>query len=135
MIRYIVVSLISGVIFGFLDGLINANPIAQELFLVFKPISKSTVNIQVGIVIDLIYGFVMAGLFLILYQSIPGKSGWIKGISYGLIIWFFRVLMYVVTTWMILNVPTQTLFYILFTGLGEMLLIGLIYGISLNPKQ
>ncbi len=135
MIRYIVVSVISGIIFGVLDGLINANPLAQELFLVFKPISKQTVNIQAGIVIDLIYGFVMAGLFLILYQSIPGKSGWTKGLSYGLIIWFFRVLMYVVTTWIILIVPIQTLLYMLFTGLVEMLVIGLIYGISLNPKQ
>ena len=135
MIRYIVVSVLSGIIFGILDGLINANPLAQELFLIFKPISKPTVNIQAGIVIDLIYGFVMAGLFLILYPSIPGKSGWIKGLNYGLIIWFFRVLMYVVTMWMILIVPIQTLLYMLVTGLGEVLLIGLIFGISLKPKQ
>lgn len=135
MTRYIIVSVISGMIFGFLDGLINANPLAQELFSIFKSISKPTVNIQAGIVIDLIYGFVMAGLFLVLYQSIPGRSGWVKGLSYGLMIWFFRVLMYVVTIWMIFIVPAQTLLYILFTGLAEMLVMGLIYGISLKPKQ
>ena len=135
MIRYIVVSVISGVLFGILDGLINANPLAQELFSVFNSISKPTINVLAGIIIDLLYGFVMAGLFLILYKGIPGKRGWIKGLNYGLIIWFFRVLMYVVTIWMCFIIPVQTLLYILITGFGEMLVLGLIYGISLNPKH
>ncbi|MCP4153671.1 MAG: hypothetical protein GY757_38435 [bacterium] len=134
MIRYIIVSIVSGFTFGFLDGLINGNPFAQELFLVFKPISKSTINIPAGIVIDLIYGFAMAGLFLVLFKSLPGKSALIKGLFYGLIIWFFRVVMYVVTVWMIFIVPSNALLYILFTGLGEMLIIGAIYGASLKPR-
>ncbi len=134
MIRYIIVSIIGGIIFGFLDGLINANPLAQRLFSVFKPIAKSSVNIHAGIAIDLFYGFVMAGIYLILYQSIPGESGWIKGLNYGFMIWIFRVLMYVITTWMIYNVPYKTLGYILLTGFGEMLIIGLFYGIFLNPR-
>jgi hypothetical protein len=51
-----------------LDGLINANPLAASLYEVFKPIAKTSINFQAGIVIDLIYGFVMAGVFLLFYQ-------------------------------------------------------------------
>ena len=134
MKRYIIVSIFSGVVFGILDGLINANPFASKLFLVFQPIAKSSVNVPIGLVIDIFYGFIMAGIFLILYQSIPGKSGFIKGLNYGLLIWFFRVAMYVITTWMMFDTPYATLIYILITGLGEMLIIGLIYGTLLKPK-
>ena len=134
MIRFILVGTISGVLFGFLDGMINANPLAQELFLVFRPIAKTTINVPAGIVIDLVYGFVMAGLFHVLHQSIPGRSGWAKGLNYGLIMWFFRVFMYAVTMWMIFTVPAQTLIYILLAGLGEMLVLGLFYGLTLKPK-
>ena len=135
MIRYLIVSILSGVVFGILDGLINVNPFVQNLFSVFQPIAKSSVNAPVGVAIDLIYGFIMAGIFLILFQSIPGNSGWIKGLTYGLFIWFFRVIMYVITTWMMFNVPLTILFYMLITGLGEMLIIGLIYGVFLKPKS
>ncbi len=31
MIRYIIVSIVSGILFGILDGVINANPLARRL--------------------------------------------------------------------------------------------------------
>jgi len=40
MVRYIIVSIVSGILFGVLDGLINANPLAQRLYEVYKPISQ-----------------------------------------------------------------------------------------------
>jgi hypothetical protein len=113
--RYLVISIFSGVVFGILDGLVHANPIAQELLLVFQPIARSSVNIPAGIAIDLMYGFVLAGIYLILYR-------------------FLRVVMYVVTAWMMFDVPQTTLFYLLLAGLGEMLVIGLIYGVFLKPE-
>ena len=67
MIRYVIVSVASGLLFAILDGLINANPLAQRLYTVYKPIAKTSVNFQAGMVIDLVYGFVMAGAFLLLY--------------------------------------------------------------------
>jgi ethanolamine ammonia-lyase large subunit len=32
MIRYIIVSVVGGILFGILDAVINANPLAQRLF-------------------------------------------------------------------------------------------------------
>ena len=40
MTEYIIVSVVSGILFGILDGVINANPLAQRLYEVFKPIAK-----------------------------------------------------------------------------------------------
>lgn len=89
MLMYSVISIVSGIVFGILDGLINANPYAQKLLDVYKPIAKASANIPLGFAIDLIYGFVMAGLFLLLYKSLPGETGILKGLSFGLILWFF----------------------------------------------
>ena len=100
MPKYAIVSVVSGILFGVLDGLINANPMAQRLYAVYKPIAKTSINPVAGIAIDLVYGFVMTGVFLVLYQSLPGVAGIVKGISFALAVWFFRVVMYVATQWM-----------------------------------
>ncbi len=49
MLRYIIISIIAGVLFGFMDALIHANPLAEELFEIYEPISKESVNIIAGI--------------------------------------------------------------------------------------
>lgn len=133
MVRYILVSAISGLLFGTMDGLIHGNPYAKKLFEVYNPISRTSVNMPVGVVIDLIYGFVMAGLFMLLYKSLPGETGLLKGLSFAVIAWFFRVVMSAVSSWMTFNVPANTLIYSIVAGLFEMLVLGVIYGLTLKP--
>jgi hypothetical protein len=133
MIRYVVASVAGGVLFGILDGLIHANPLAQRLYGAFRPIARQSVNALAGIAIDLVYGFVMSAVFLLLYRSLPGGTGLLKGLSFGLGVWFFRVVMSVMGQWMTLEVPPATLLYTLVTGLGEMLIIGAVLGIMLRP--
>jgi len=133
MLRFVVISLISGIIFATLDGFINANPLAQKLMDSYSPLAKTSINVPVGIIIDLIYGFVMCGIFLLFYNSLPSENPIIKGLVYGLIMWFFRVLMSVFSTYMTLKIPVKTLAYILVAGLFEMVIIGIFYGLTIKP--
>lgn len=133
MVGYLVGSIAGGLLFGLMDGLNNANPLAVRLFAVFKPIARTSVNVPAGVVIDLAYGFIMAGLFLLLYPSLPGQAGWIKGLSYGMLVWFFRVVMGVISQWMMYTVPIEALFYSLAAGLLEMLVLGLLFGLVVRP--
>jgi len=133
MTRFIIVCIINGMLFGTMDAVINANPFARKLFTVYEPIAKTAINAPAGIVIDLLYGFVIGFLFLLLYNALPGDSGIIKGIVFVLIIWFFRILMGVLSSWMMFTVPVLTLSYVAVTGLLEMLVLGVIYGIFLKP--
>ena len=133
MTRFIIVCLGNGLLFGILDGMLNANPLAQKLYAVYKPISKTTINVPAGIIIDLSYGFIMGALFLLLYTTLPGSSGLQKGFSYALIVWFFRVVMSVASTWMMFKVPVGALAYTALGGLIEMMIIGLMYGLFLKP--
>jgi hypothetical protein len=133
MIVYIIISVISGILFCLLDGVINANPLAQRLYKVYKPIAKISINPLAGIVIDLVYGFAMAGVFLLLYSSLPGETGLIKGVSFAILVWFFRVVMYVASQWVMFTIPMKTLLYSLVAGLGEMQILGVLYGLTLKP--
>lgn len=133
MASYIIVSVISGILFGILDGLINANPIANKLFEVYKPIAKTSVNFVAGMIIDLAYGFILAALFQLVYPSLPGEVGLVKGVSFALMVWFFRVVMSVASQWMMFKVPWKALLYTLLAGLGEMLILGILYGLALQP--
>ena len=133
MAGYIIISVIGGIIFGILDGVINANPLAQRLYQVYKPIAKTSIKPLAGILIDLVYGFVLAGVFLLLYKSLPGEIGLIKGVCFAVLVWFFRVVMYIASQWMMFNIPVQTLLYSLAAGLAEMLILGMLYGLTLKP--
>ncbi len=133
MIGYIIVSIVGGILFGVLDGVINANPLAQRLYQVYKPIAKPSINPLAGIMIDLVYGFAMAGVFLLLYKSLPGETGLVKGMSFACLVWFFRVVMYTASQWVMFNIPVEALLYSLVTGLGEMLILGVLYGLTLKP--
>ncbi len=134
MIRYIIVSMVSGILFGIMDGFMNANPFAQKLLVIYKPIMRTSVNISAGIIIDLVYGFAMAGIFILLYKCLPGEAGFMKGVTFAFIIWFFRVVMYAASQWMMFTVPKAALLYMLAAGLAEMLILGIFYGLTLQPS-
>ncbi len=133
MIRFVIVCIVNGILFGILDGGIHANPYAQKLFSVYQPIAKNTINVPAGIAIDLLYGFVMGALFLMIYKSLPGGTGIIKGISFALMLWFFRVFMSTASSWMMFAIPVKTLLYVAIAGLVEMLIVGIMYGALLKP--
>ncbi len=133
MATYIVISIVSGILFGVLDGLINANPVAQRLHAVYKPIARASLNVVAGVLIDLAYGFIHTAVFLLLYTSLPGEAGILKGLGFAILVWFFRVVMSAASTWMMYTVPAQTLFYNLGAGLAEMLILGILFGLTLRP--
>ena len=133
IIRYILVSLLSGILFAIMDGLINANPLAVRLYAVYKPIARQSINRTAGIIIDLVFGFVMAGVFLLLFDSLPGDHDILKGLIFGLLLWFFRVVMSAASQWMMFTLPIKSTLYTVVAGLVEMLVIGLLYGLTLHP--
>ena len=134
VLRFILSSLIVGIVFGILDGLIHVNPIAENLYNVYKPITSDAVNVMARVIIDVVYGFILCGVFLLLYGSLPG-SGFVKGIAYGILIWIFRVIMYALTQWMMFTVPFSTILYIIISGLIEMLIIGGLIGLLIKKQK
>jgi len=134
IVRYVLVGIASGLLFGIMDGLINANPIAERLYEFNLPIRRASVDAIAGAVIDLAYGFILMAAFLMLYRSLPGRVGLVKGVSFALLVWFLRVVMSAASQWIMLNMPATALLYGVLTGLGEMLVLGILYGATLRPS-
>jgi hypothetical protein len=132
MAVYIIVSIGSGLLFGILDGALNANPLAVKLMEPYKPIAKKSINMAAGMLIDLLYGFALAGMFLLLYPCLPGAGGVVKGLSFAAGLWFLRVLMNAASTWMMFNVPLKTVAYKILAGAVEMAALGILYGLTLT---
>lgn len=132
MIRFLITAVLTGLLFGILDGIINANPLAVKLMECYKPIAKTSINIPAGVIIDLVYGFVISGLFIVLAPALPAGSGILKGLIFGAGIWFFRVFMSVASSWMMYNIPVKTLVYTLLAGFIEMLILGALNGLLLK---
>lgn len=130
--NYLVVSLVAGLLFAVLDGLIHANPLARKLFEVYAPLARERLNLPVGVLVDLAYGFLLAALYLLVSPSLPGESGLIKGLAYGLGLWFLRVAMATVSQALMYKIPTKTLAYGLIAGLAEMLVLGALLGAFLT---
>ncbi len=133
--RFLVVGFLSGLLFAFMDSVVNQNNLAHAMFEYYKTIARAGMNINIIIGVFILYGFALTWIFEVLYKSLPGKSGFSKGTSFGLLIWFFKVFMYAMTQWMIIPVPVNTLGYILSAGLAEMLLLGWFYGLLINPEE
>jgi len=134
-VRYTLVGVASGLLFGIMDALINVNPIAERLYEFNLPIRRTSVDVIAGVAIDLAYGFILMAAFLVLYRSLPGRVGLVKGVSFALLVWFLRVVMSAASQWIIFNMPVTALLYAVLTGLGEMLVLGILYGATVRPSR
>ena len=132
--RVLAVGIAAGFILAVLDGLLNANPLAQRLYAAYKPITRDSVNAPLGAVFDLLWGVVMAALFVLLAPALPGGAV-SKGLAFGGIAWFFRVAMGVAGQAVMFKLPPAALIYSLLSGLAQMAIIGAIYGLMLRVGQ
>ena len=123
MLRQILVGLAAGVAFLVLDGLLNANPLAQQVYAVYRPMARSSVNAVGGSLLDIAYGQILVALFVRLRRCLPGQTGLVKGMSFGVMVWFLRVVMRVAGEWVMTTVPVPTHMYSLAAGLVQMLLV------------
>jgi hypothetical protein len=132
-LRVVLVGVGAGVVFAILDGLLNANPIAQHVYAAYRPIARESVNAPLGLSFDIISGVVMAILFVALKPALPGGPV-AKGLAFGLTVWFFRVAMGVAAQAVMFKVPLSALAYTLVTGLVEMSILGSVYGFALRAN-
>ena len=121
----------AGVVFAILDGLLNANPVAQRVYAAYRPIARESVNAPLGLAFDILSGIVMAFMFVRLMPSLPGGPV-ARGLSFGLMVWFLRVAMGVAAQAVMFNIPGSSLAYTLVAGLVEMSVLGSLYGLALR---
>jgi hypothetical protein len=132
MVTFLIAGLAAGLIFVLMDFVLNVNPLAMRLSEPFRPIARTRMPLAGAVIIDLLCGLAMAGIFLLLRPALPGGCILGVGISFGLVAWFFRVLMSALSQWVMFNVPRTTLLYSILAGLLEMVALGVFYALALS---
>jgi hypothetical protein len=121
-------SMVTGVLFILFDMLIAilTNPIYSPYS--DLPIWKTPPNILAGVIFDLINGFILVAVYMTIYNGIPG-FGWKKGLYYGLIVGFFRVVMMSFSTIVMYNIPLRLVITSLITGYIEIVTLCIILAV------
>lgn len=131
IVRRLLVGLAAGLAFLILDGVVNANPLAQRLYAVYHPLARTSVDAVAGSLIDLAYGLILVQVFVALRPSLPGQGRLMKGLSFGALVWFLRVVMRVAGEWVTTTVPPSAHAYTLVAGLVQVLLVAALIALLL----
>ncbi len=126
--RLIVAGITASVLFLVLDMMLGAigGLIAANVFGVpFEQPPGIEAKIKFGLLFELINSFMLALIYAVIYRCLPGR-GWQKGISYGLIVWGLRVVMWAFSTFMMTGMPPALIAVTVVTGLIEVLILGVV---------
>jgi hypothetical protein len=116
-VLFLVLDAILGMAGGFIGTQVFGLPIEQPPGIEAK--------IAIGFIFELINGFMLVVIYAVIHPSLPGR-GWKKGISYGLLVWGLRVVMWAFSTYMMTDMPPISIAITVVTGLIEVLILGVV---------
>jgi cellulose synthase/poly-beta-1,6-N-acetylglucosamine synthase-like glycosyltransferase len=126
--RLVVAGIVASVLFLVLDAALGTAGgfIGAEAFdLPFEQPPGIEAKMKFGLIFELINGFMLAVIYAVIHPSLPGQ-GWKKGISYGLIVWGLRVVMWAFSTYMMTDMAPVLIVINGVTGLIEVLILGIV---------
>ena len=121
--RFVIAGLVASVLFLVLDAVFGVvgGVIGESVFdlSVGQPDES---KMLISPVFELINGFMLAVVYAVIYGSLPGE-GWKKGVSYGLIVWGLRVVMWAFSTYIMTDMSPVLIAITVVTGLVEVLIL------------
>jgi len=116
-VLFLVLDMVFGVTGGWIVAQISGRPIRQPAGIEAK--------MALGLVFELINGFLLVAIYAVIHPCLPGR-GWAKGISYGLLVWALRVVMWAFSTYMMTDMSPLLIVVTVVTGLIEVLVLGVV---------
>ena len=121
--RLIVTGIVTSVLFLVLDAVFGvAGGMIGELVFGLSAGQPDESKMMITPVFELINGFMLAAVYAVIHDSLPGE-GWKKGISYGLIVWGLRVVMWAFSTYIMTDMSPILIGITVVTGLVEVLIL------------
>lgn len=135
--RLLVAGIVASVLFLVLDMILGAAGgfIGAQLFgLPFEQPPGIEAKIKFGLIFELINGFMLALIYAVIQPALPSQ-GWKKGISYGLIVWGLRVVMWAFSTYMMTDMSSILIAITVVTGLIEVLILGVVIALIYREQN
>jgi hypothetical protein len=121
--RLVIAGIVTSVLFLVLDAVFGvAGGMIGTLIFGLPAAQPDESKMMITPVFELINGFMLATVYAVIYDGLPGE-GWKKGISYGLIVWGLRVVMWAFSTYIMTDMPPILIGITVVTGLVEVLIL------------
>ena len=121
--RFVIAGIVASVLFLVLDAVFGvAGGVIGESVFGLSAGQPDESKMMISPVFELINGFMLAAVYAVIYDSLPGE-GWKKGISYGLIVWGLRVVMWAFSTYMMTDMSPILIGITVVTGMVEVLIL------------
>jgi hypothetical protein len=114
-----VLFLVLDALFGVLGGIVG-----QGLFGIPAG-APDEAKMGLGLLFELLNGFILVAVYAVIHPALPGE-GWRKGLSYGVVVWALRVLMWAFSTYMMTDMAPALIGITVVTGLVEVLILGVV---------
>jgi len=119
-IMFLFLDMLFGILGGQITYLITGEAIIQP--------SGTESKFLWGILFDVINAFILVVIYGLIYRCLPGTR-WLKGITYGFIIWGLRVWMWAFTSFIMFDASPILLLITVILGLFEVIILGIIIAI------
>jgi hypothetical protein len=128
--RLVVTGIVAAILFLVLDMVLGAGGglITQAFDASIAQPPGIEAKIKFGLIFEVVNGFMLALIYAIIQPSLPGR-GWQKGLSYGLLVWGLRVVMWAFSTYMMTDMSPILIVITVITGLIEVLILGIVIAI------
>ena len=133
--RFLLAGLASSVLFAVLDMALGmaGGLVGSRLFgLPATQPAEFEKKTRLALLFEVVNGFMLALIYVLIATSLPGQ-GWVKGISYGLIVWGLRVVMWAFSTYVMTDMSPITIGINVVTGLVEVLILGVVIAAIYGP--
>jgi hypothetical protein len=130
--RFLLAGFVASVLFLILDmgfGMLGELVGARLFGLPAAQLPGIEKKARLGILFEVINGFMLALVYALIHASLPGQ-GWVRGISYGLVVWGLRVVMWAFSTFMMTDMSPILIGINVVTGLVEVLILGVAISIT-----
>ncbi|MEW6620965.1 MAG: hypothetical protein AB1422_16795 [bacterium] len=139
VVRWFVAGLAFGIISQIVGGIIYGGIFAHWYDCcsqLFRPMDSPLFTIGLS-VMNLVQGLLLAAIYPVFYKGIPTQKPISKGVIFGLLLWIATALPGMLTDFCVTNMrfPLPCLIYTLITMVVGCLVIGAIWGKSLETKK
>ena len=128
------------IVYMLIGNLFYLNPVVMDIFQQYE--GHSSIKpmdafggmsnwITLNACFSILYIVFLIILYVKLYESIPGR-GWIKGISYGIIIGLVKAIPEAFNQFMVFNYPTELILVQLIIAILSILIFGILLSVIFN---
>lgn len=133
--RFVIAGIVASVLFLVLDAVFGvAGGLIGELVFGLAAGQPDESKMMLSPVFELINGFMLAGVYAVIHDSLPGE-GWRKGLSYGLIVWGLRVVMWAFSTYIMTDMSPILIGITVVTGLVEVLILCVVIAATYKARE